>query len=140
MSSMKDLPILANPVPAQQVLSYASPVRTTAGQWYAVATFDSAGAWHQARASLTRAGIEAQMGQSIGVVDYVLLVPIADAEQAHAMLQFPAGVRFCPRCGSKQIVQTRMPWLWMLWSVSFLGVAPFDPPRWSCRNCGKQIR
>lgn len=125
---------------ANPVLSYASPAPAGIVRWQSVASFASAAEWHHARARLSRAGIEAQMGQTPGQLDCLLLVPEADAEQAHAMLQTRAGVHYCPRCGSNQIAKTRTPWLWMLWSVLFLGVAPFDPPRWACRNCGKQIR
>jgi hypothetical protein len=136
---------VARPLPplnpaANPVLSYASPAPAAIGRWQSVAGFATAAEWHHARARLTRAGIDAQMGQSPGMSDCLLLVPEADAERAFVMLQFSTQVRYCPRCGSSQLTQTRMPWLWMLCSIPFLGVAPFDPPRWACRNCGKRIK
>ena len=122
-----------NPGPA------GAPIR-----WVTIGKLDSVAQWHKARAALDRSQIQALMGEGNGVAagdgGIEIKVPEPDAERATIILQnCLADRRWCPRCGSADLQTLPVPWYWTLWSILFLGVAPFSPPRWACRNCGKRM-
>lgn len=68
-----------------------------------------------------------------------LLVPEPEAVRAMTILDaVQGGVDWCPRCGSRFLQVLPLPWWWVLWSILFLGVAPFSPPRFECCQCGNR--
>ena len=123
--------------------------RIDVGPWVMVARLPTTAAWHQARSVLARGQIESLMGEgeeapsSEGTCTdsgIALMVPQADAPCAQIILEHcAAGQRWCPRCGSDQLQPAPVPWYWVIWSILFLGIAPFAPPRWVCCHCGKRI-
>ena len=116
-------------------------------RWVTIMRLASPAQWHQARAALQRSHIPSLMGSEPEDVAgsgadgaIALQVPEADTERAGAILQHAlSGRRWCPRCGSPNLKDLGLPWYWVAWSVLFLGIAPFVPPRWECRQCGKRI-
>jgi len=80
------------------------------------------------------------MGQTPGQLDCLLLVPEADAEQAHAMLQTRPASTTAPAAAPTKSPKPNAMALDALVRSSSSASPRFDPPRWACRNCGKQIR
>lgn len=113
--------------------------------WAVLKRFHTTAQWHQARAALARGHIESLMGEGEDVqtwpdaddsVGIELLVPKTEVARANLILQaVAAGADWCPRCGSMELTKLRLPWWWVFWSILFLGVAPFSPPRFECRHC-----
>jgi hypothetical protein len=144
------LPIPLPPIPALPINYYTPAVDPGPEEWVAVARLATTGQWHQARAALARGHIESLMGEGEDLpagaeIEHpwegiVLKVPKSQVERAALILEHcRTGKRWCTRCGSADLETRRLPWYWVIWSVLFLGIAPFCPARWICRNCGKKI-
>jgi hypothetical protein len=127
-------------------LDYLRPrVRPEGSRWVTIARFPSTAQWHQAKAALSRGRIESLMsdGEDIDpgaahadAAGLALKVPKGDAERARKILDaVKHGADWCPRCGSTFLEELPLPWWWMIWSILFLGIAPFEPNRFVCRNC-----
>ena len=110
-----------------------------------VARPDTTGAWHQARAALARGRIDSLMGDGEDVSTegpgggngIALLVAESNAARARIILDAVRhGFDSCPACGSTFLGVLPLPWWWVVWSILFLGIAPFSPPRFECRCCG----
>lgn len=133
-------------------IEYFSPLGARAPEpWIVIARFDSPAQWHQAKALLGRSQIESLMGhgedmpgshQSVVCGDGIgLAVRQSEAQRAQTILrECRSGKRFCPRCGSDDLQERPLPWYWVIWSIVFLGIAPFAPARWCCRQCGEKIQ
>ena len=138
------------PLPALPIDYYTPPIDPGPEQWVIVARFATTGQWHQARAALQRGHIASLMGhgEDLPAGEQIthdwegieLKVPQPQAQRAALILERTrSGKRWCPRCGSDELQNRALPWYWVLWSILFLGIAPFAPARWVCRNCGKRI-
>jgi hypothetical protein len=114
--------------------------------WTFITRLDTTAAWHQARAALARGHIASLMGEgedasAEGVYSpqqagISLLVPEPDVARALTILDaVKNGHDWCPKCGSTHLQVLPLPWWWVIWSILFLGVAPFSPPRFECRRC-----
>ena len=114
-------------------------------EWVTVARPPTTAQWHRAKAALSRGGIESLMGEGHDAEspdadprDGIAL-KVMHSQQSRAAIILRAnesGEEWCPRCGSVVPRELPLPWYWMLWSVLFLGVAPFAPPKLQCRECG----
>jgi hypothetical protein len=147
--SARVLPLPALPVePGGPALDYYRPaMQAGTPQWVTLARFPTTARWHQARAAMSRGKIESLMGEGEDVASdaseflwtdgIALKVPESELPRAIIILQAVRdGKEWCPRCGLVNLEALRLPWWWMIWSVLFLGVAPFSPPRFQCSNCG----
>lgn len=138
------------PLPPLPIDYYTPPVDPGPQQWVTVARLATTAQWHQARAALAHGRIESLMGRGEDLPagasiahsweGIELKVPQSQAQRAAIILEHTrSGKRWCPRCGSADLHTRSLPWYWVFWSVLFLGIAPFAPARWLCRNCGKRI-
>lgn len=146
------LPVTALPAltetPVNGALDYyRPPPQGASGQWAILTRLRTTAEWHQARAALARGYIESLMGDGEDISStssvssngegIALLVPEGDVPRARLILDaVKDGFDWCPRCGSTLLDTLPLPWWWMIWSVLFLGIAPFSPPRFRCRACG----
>lgn len=137
------------PAPCLDYFRATPVVRDTVESWKMIARIDTTAQWHQARAALSRGHIPALMGDgedvaSVGEyspsqIGIALLVPEPDAARAATILNAVRdGLNWCPRCGSTFLETLPLPWWWVIWSILFLGVAPFAPPRFECSRCGNR--
>ena len=127
-------------------LDYFRPtVNFGANRWYPVARFPTVAHWHRARAALARGHIESLMGEGEGVQPSDdsdiggIVLSVREGEVGRALIILNAvktKMDWCPLCGSTRLEKLRQPGWWTLWSVLFLGLAPFEPPRFACRDCG----
>jgi hypothetical protein len=115
-------------------------------RWVPLARFPTTSQWHQARAALARGRIESRMGEGQDEAggdalrgDYEgieLLILQSEIPRARLILDAAKNaLEWCPQCGSTEVQTLPLPWWWLILSVLFLGVAPFSPPRFSCRRC-----
>lgn len=127
-------------------LDYLRPrVHPEGSTWVTIARFPTTGQWHQAKAALSRGRIESLMGDGedidpgaaqVDAAGIALKVLDGDAERALKILEaVKLGSDWCPCCGSTFIEELPLAWWWMIWSILFLGIAPFEPKRFVCRNC-----
>lgn len=137
------------PTPTIPIDYYSARVREPE-PWVTIARFATTAQWHQARALLARGQIESLMGDGEDISEcaqrfaaeqgIALAVRQSKAQRAQAVLRVcRSGKRWCPRCGSDDLREVPLPWYWVIWSIIFLGIAPFAPPRWICRRCGRRI-
>lgn len=130
---------------ASKVDYYRARMSRDAVPWVVVARLPTTRQWHQARAALARGHIESLMGDGEDVggspsgIGIALLVPDSERARAKTILEaVKNGMDWCPRCGSTSLQTLPLPWWWVIWSILFLGVAPFSPPRFECRACGNR--
>ena len=85
-------------------------------------------------------GQDIAQGAEISEDDGIAL-QVAESQAERAIIILNAnreGVEWCPNCGGTLIDVLPLPWYWVIWSILFLGIAPFSPPTRRCRNCGNQ--
>ena len=127
-------------------LDYLRPrFRQEGSRWVTIARLPTNGQWHQVKAALSRGRIESLMGDGedidpgaphVDAAGIALKVRQHDAERAMKIMNaVKHGSHWCPRCGSTFFEELPLPWWCMIWSILFLGIAPFEPKRFACRNC-----
>jgi ribosomal protein S27AE len=134
------------PMPA---LNYHRPglVQTGNEKWVTLTFLTTASQWHETRAALARAHIECMMGEGedAAALDrkgrsthgIALLVPQSQIARAAKIYEaMKAGHEWCAKCGSTDLRALPVSWWWWAFSLLFIGVAPYSPPRWECGQCG----
>jgi hypothetical protein len=142
-SSSSDASFWPAPIPLPtaaeaQPLEYYRPAPQVPG-WIILTRLPTITQWHQAKTALQRGNITCRMGdgaENDAAGGIGLLVMPADASRGAAILEFiKSGKDWCPRCGCKLLQILPLPWWWPILAAAFLGVPPFYPKRFACKQC-----